>query len=217
VVTKERLPVSRFRGDGRYLASASDDTTVLVWDLNRPLHASDFNGELTEANIEAYWRSLAEPDAARADTVVWRLVKAKASSIAFLKLHLTPQPGPDPAHVKRLLVDLDSHDFKTRSLAQADLERFPQLVLSDLKAALSGKGSLERQRRLQLLLAQAERAARPFGTPDRLREWRALEVLERIGSPGAVELLQALATGTRSSSRTVHAAEILARMRPARK
>src|SRR6516165_12531332 len=101
--------------------------------------------------------------------------------------------APDPAHVQRLLDDLDSPDFKKRSLAQADLERLRERVLSDLKTALSKNGSLERQRRIQLLLVKAERAARPFRTPDQLGEWRALEVLERIGSPEAIELLKTLA------------------------
>ena len=90
-------------------------------------------------------------------------------------------------------------------------------MLSDLRTALSSKGSLERMRRIERLLAQAERATRPFGTPDRLREWRALEVLERIRTPAAVELLQTLATGAPDSPLTVHAAEVLARMRQAGK
>lgn len=201
-----------FSRDGRYLASASDDTTVLVWDLNRPLHAADFSDELAEADVAASWRTLAEPDAARADTVIWRLVKAKAQSTAFLKLHLRPQLPPNPNRVKQLLDDLDSPDFKTRSLAHVELEQFHSLVLSELKAAIAMTGSLERQRRVQRLLAQAERAALPFGTSDQVREWRALEVLERIGSPEAVELLQTLAAGTPNSSLTTHAAEVLARL-----
>jgi WD40 repeat protein len=206
-----------FSRDGRYLASASDDTTVLIWDLNRPLAAAEFSDKLTAADLAASWRTLSEPDAARADTVIWRLVQAKAQSIAFLKLHLRPQQGLDPKRVKRLLDDLDSHDFKTRSRAQDDLARFRELVLSELRAALTMKGSLERQRRIQLLLAQAERAALPFGTLDQVREWRALEVLERIGSSEAVELLQVLAAGTPNSPLTIHAAEVLARLRPATK
>ena len=88
-------------------------------------------------------------------------------------------------------------------------------MLSELKSALTMKGSLEQQRRIKLLLASAERAALPFGTSDQVREWRALEILERIGSPEAVELLQALAAGTPNSQLTSHAAEILARLRPA--
>jgi WD domain, G-beta repeat len=202
-----------FSRDSRCLASASDDTTVLVWDLNRPLHAVNFAGKLTEADVAAHWHRLADPDAARADASIWRLVKAKTLSIAFLKSHLRPPMRPDPMQVKRLIADLDSDDFKTRSLAQAGLERFGSLVLDDLKTELTKNGTLERQRRIQLLLENAERAVRPFGTPMQLREWRALEILERIGSPEAIEVLRVLATGTHNLPLTDNASEVLARLR----
>src|SRR5262245_55774419 len=120
-----------FSRDGRFLASASDDTTVLVWDLNRPLHAAEFDDNLAESELEASWRALGEPEATQADTAIWRLVKAKAQSIPFVKLRLEPQQGPDPKRVQQLLDDLDSNDFKTRSRAQADLAGFRELVLNE--------------------------------------------------------------------------------------
>jgi hypothetical protein len=108
--------------------------------------------------------------------------------------------------------DLDSEEFDTRALAHAELATFRDLALGDLRAGLKQPGSLERRRRLEQLLAEAQHAALPFGSRDSIREWRALEVLERIGTPAAAALLRDLAAGAPGSPLTVHAAEALARL-----
>jgi WD40 repeat protein len=206
-----------FSQDGRYLVSASDDTTVLVWDMNRPLQAATFDVVLTETKLAESWDALTDADASRAVTATWQLVKAKSQSVAFIKARLKPRPLPDSARLWRLINELDNDNYKTRSLAGAELESLGETALAELKAALTQNASLERQRRIQRLLPQAERAALPFGTTERVREWRVLEVLERIANPEAVALLEALASGAPRSPLTVRAAEVLARLRRASK
>jgi hypothetical protein len=201
-----------FSDDGRYLASASDDTTVLVWDPYRPLNAK---APAPAAPAES-WRILAEPDAAQADTAIWRLVQGGAASLAFLRDQLRPRPRPDPKHLARLMHDLDSDDYGTRVVAHAELGAFRDLALGDLRGGLKQPGSLERRRRLEQLLAKAQHAALPFGARDSIREWRALEVLERIGTPDAAALLRDLAAGAPGAPLTVHAAEALARLQAVR-
>ena len=77
-----------------------------------------------------------------------------------------------------------------------------------MKASADQK-SAERRRRAELLLIKL---AGPLTLPDRLREVRAIEVMEQIGSPEARELLQVLAKGAPGAGLTEEAKASLERL-----
>jgi hypothetical protein len=83
----------------------------------------------------------------------------------------------------------------------------PRAVAFDLRKALDGKPSLEVRRRLQQLLDQSR-----DWTPERLRDHRAIQALEHIGTRPVKELLQKLAAGAAETLRTEEAKAALRRL-----
>jgi hypothetical protein len=112
--------------------------------------------------------------------------------VPLLAKQLRPVPGVDAKRVARLIDDLDRPDFKVRSQAAAELEKLGELVQPALARALEGRPTLEKQRRLEALLAKTRMAVLNGET---LRKYRAIEVLERIGTAEARQVLVALAGG----------------------
>ena len=91
-------------------------------------------------------------------------------------------PPPKAGHVQQLIADLDSDDFATREKASQALAKLGSAATAALRRTLADNPSAEVRRRVQELLKQLP----PAGpSADLLRELRAVEVLERIGSPGA--------------------------------
>jgi hypothetical protein len=79
-----------------------------------------------------------------------------------------------------------------------------------LRAALADRPQLELQRRLQLLLAEF---ARPEAmTPARIRQWRALEVLEQIKTSAAGAIVKTMAAGAPEAWFTRQAAAVEQRL-----
>jgi hypothetical protein len=194
-----------FTLDGRRLVSSSDDTTALVWDLTGGAKEET----LTRPQLEALWADLASEDAARAYRAVWSLAAAPRQSVPFLELRLRPVPRLDPSKVTRLLADLDSDRFAVRQQAAAELERLEAAAEPALRRALEGRPSLETRRRLERLLARLE-----TWSPERLRTLRAVEALERAGTPEARRLLNALAEGAAGAWLTREAAAARDRLTP---
>jgi hypothetical protein len=122
-----------------------------------------------------------------------------------LKTRLRPASSPEAGRLRKLLEDLDSDEFQTRSSATTEIERFGELALGELQKAVREKNSLDKQRRLKSLLHKAQDAARPFGTTESVRQWRALEVLEKAPTPDAVSLLRDLAGGAPAARLTKEA------------
>jgi hypothetical protein len=182
--------------------------------MHRPLRSIGLAGRLKGEELAAHWETLSRLDAEKADLAIWSMVAAPKDVLPFLKERLRPAVLPDAGRMKRLVNALDSAHFKTRSAAAAEIEALGELVLNELEKAVRRKNSLEVQRQLESLLSKAHAAARPFGTAERLRQWRALEILEREATPEAVGLLRDLAGGAAGVRLTEDARAALARLGP---
>src|SRR5207249_2590739 len=119
----------------------------------------------------------------------------------------------DAAKVQRLIADLDDERFAVRRQASVALEKIGEPAAPSLRKALEGEPSIEARRRLEDLLARINSAA-PHG--EALRSLRAIEALERIGTPAARQVLQSLAEGTAGAALTRAAQAALDRTSPQR-
>lgn len=173
-----------FSADGRRLVSGSRDTTCLVWSLPAVLTPTpDKRFDLAE--LDTLWRHLAAAEAQTAHAAGWRFHAAPADSVRFLSKQLLAYAKPDPQRVQQLVADLDAKEFRTRADAHTELEKLGELAFPALRQALAAKPSLEMQRRIEQLLDK-----RPGPHGEELRAWRALGVLENIGTPEARHLLE---------------------------
>ena len=116
--------------------------------------------------------------------------------------------------ITQLLDKLESDEFETRQEAEGQLRAVGEQLAPFLPKALSAARSLESRRRLE--------AIQQFWTTttltgDRLRIVRAIEALERIGSPEARALVQILAKGAPAALITTEAAATLGRLSAARR
>jgi RNA polymerase sigma factor (sigma-70 family) len=206
-----------FSADGLTVASSAGDSTILLWDITGGLLSeprtkrSGASGSqpvaLTPRQLETCWKALAHPDPAKAYDAVWRLVAAPEQAVPLLGKHLTPVSTPDEKLVVQRIAELDSDDFATRQRAADELSKFGDTIIPALQRTLDGKPALEVRRRIQQLLDQAR-----DWTTDRLRDHRAIQVLEHIGTPAAKDVLQRLATGAPDTLRTEEAKAALRRL-----
>ncbi len=130
------------------------------------------------------------------------------TTLAALKKQLRPVRAVDPERLARLLKDLDSDEFTVRESASRELEKLGDVARPAVRQALAHRGlSLEMRRRLEALSTALDNIS-----GERLRRWRALEVLERQGGAAARELLKELAAGAPEALTTTAARTALKRL-----
>ncbi len=192
-VREGAVACSAFSPDGKVLAIGGNDITVLLWDLTGRLHQGQLQPlQLPAAELPTLWTELASDDAAKANRAIWKLVAAAEQSVPFFKEHLRPEvPTVDEHGLRQLVVKLDSNQFVERRKAMEQLEKLGEVTESVLRQTLQNRPSLETRQRVEQLLGKIE-SARLVPPPERLRELRALEVLEHIATPEAQKVLEAL-------------------------
>jgi RNA polymerase sigma factor (sigma-70 family) len=202
----------QFAPDGKRLASASNDTTAVVWGLTTPSAAErQLAAGLTEEQAKALWVDLAG-DAERADRAIRVLAAAPVRAVSFLHERLRPTPKVDPEQVKKLIAQLDHAQFAERDRAAKELAALDELAVPALRAAARERISREQRRRIEVLLERSSNVSRP----EVLQSLRAIEALERIGTPDARRALASLAQGAGEARRTQDAKAALERLtRPA--
>src|SRR5439155_12308962 len=100
-------------------------------------------------------------------------------AVRFLRERLT-RPGVPPEYVSKLIAGLSATAFADRERATRELEALDELAKPGLEQALKAPLPPEARRRAQKLL---DPLLVPTLTSERLRQWRAVPVLERIATP----------------------------------
>jgi RNA polymerase sigma factor (sigma-70 family) len=196
-----------FSANGRRLATASRDTTALVWDLAGLLPRDPGTARLAPAELTKLWDDLGR-DAAKASRAAAALRDASGQVLPFMQMRVHPAPAIEAPAAAGPIRDLDDRRFIVRQKAAGELARLGSAAEPALRRALRGKASPEVCRQVEQLLVRLE----PMHSPQVLRALRAVELLEHIGTPAARELLEKLAAGLPDARLTQEAKASLGRL-----
>lgn len=176
-----------FSPDSRLLATGYGDGTILLWKVP---DSEGLPATLKEEEAGVLWQSLADEDTARANRALAGLAAAPALAVPLIKERFpTDWKEPDDKQIARWIAELDDDDFKVREKATHELSDAVFDAADALRQALAKTPSSEAKRRIEGILSRLNKG----GSPKHLRALRAIEVLERIGSPQAKDVLRSLA------------------------
>jgi hypothetical protein len=153
------------------------------------------------------WQTLAGDNAAEAYRAMWSLADAPSQTVVWVREHLPPIAPVERRRLERLIAELDSDTFSTRSQASEELEHLGELAVPALRDALAAKPSLECRQHCEDLLAKLTVLA-----SSRLRGVRAVEVIEHIGTAEAHGLLEKWSQGAPAARQTQEARAALERL-----
>jgi hypothetical protein len=184
---KAAIHAVAFSPDGRTIASGDAARTVIIWDTA----GTPAKVKPAAKDLKPLWETLKGADSTRALQSIWTLKGVPELSVPFLRERLRPRPValPDRRRVARLIADLNSPKYAVRKKANDELEKLGKLVEPALRKALENPPTLEVRLRLERLL---DRLFEGELSPAQLQAVRALEVLEKLGTPPARKALESL-------------------------
>ncbi len=198
LVERKGLPLNSrlaaFSPDGKTLATAGADSGALLWDVPGP----DAEGRLAVKGVSAeaaaeLWKDLSGEDSARAWQAILTLAAAPKEVVPFVQKQLKPAVAPDAKQLAKLIADLDAEAFQQREDATEALIRAGPVGEDAVKKALANKPSAEAKQRLEFILGKRSGNLGP--NMEEVRATRAVEVLEKIGTPQAQKVLEEVSKG----------------------
>lgn len=201
-----------FAPDGQTLISASDDGTLLVWDMTGRLREGRLiAAALKPKELEAQWKALGNAEAAIRWPAIWTLA-ACPQTVSFLSKKMRPIPTVTAERLKKLLADLDDDAFAAREKASRQLAELGEIAGPSLRETLASRPSAEVRRRVEALLTHLKPLDAIPPSEERLRILSGVIVLESIGDKAARNVLQTLASGASQAQLTREAKAALLRL-----
>src|SRR5581483_5620234 len=105
-----------FSPDGKFLASGSADTTVMVWDV-QTIRPQNKKQHLTRKELDELWEDLAIEGGRAPRRASWKLVGGDEAVDAFFKEKLPTLMPHDQKQIVALVQQLDSEVFEKREAA----------------------------------------------------------------------------------------------------
>lgn len=196
--------IATFAPDGRTLAWGDSNGSLHLWELTPEVPLAKYPKGLEANDLEKLWSDLASEEASVAFQAIWTLSAGQRAATDFLKGRVR-QLRLDEKRLERLVVDLDSNQFSVRETATKELEKLGDDAGPVLQRALESKKlSPEALRRVEALLK-----AMPSPHPEVLRDLRAIQVLGKIGTPEARQVLERLVEGSPAARLTQEARRAL--------
>jgi WD40 repeat protein len=200
-----------FSPDDRVIGAGNSGTTVLLLDLMARKPGAE-QSPLTEKDLEGLWRDLAAKDAGRAYRSIWALTASGNRGVSYLRPRLAPVRVLEPEQqrqVEQWIAQLGGDDFAGREKAAQALEKAGPAAEPLLARALQGGLAPEARHRLDEILDKLHGSTLEL---ERLRETRAVETLEKIATPQALEVLNDLARGSDTAPLTRDARQAVQRL-----
>jgi WD40 repeat protein len=194
-----------FLPTGRALALATDDGSILLWEV--PAVAPARLPVLADAQLRRAWEDLSDPDPAQAFAAVAELADRPRQGLSLLKERLRPVTPLSAEKVRRLIAALDDRVFASREAAERELAALGPRVWPALRAARAKRPSAEATQRLERLLDEKR-----VPSEDMLRSLRAVRVLELVGTSAARHVLKSLSSGDPDALLTQEASAALRRL-----
>ncbi len=160
-----------FGADSRTVLSCGEDAQAYLWTLRPPIENE------AKPSLDALWAALRD-EPAKAYRAIWALSEAQDAAV-FLRGKLAPVKPVVEERLKKLIGDLESDTFAVRESATKALAELGEIAAPAMRKALANKPPLETRKRLEELI---QRIKAKKMTTEELRTWRALDVLERIGT-----------------------------------
>jgi WD40 repeat protein len=197
-----------FSSQGNRLASASADTTALVWDVSFLAQEKNPMDKLADGELQAQWQALTLPGGPKVHEAIVRLGQHPGEVVPYFKARFKTLKEVDPKNLAQKIKDLDDDDLTVREDATLFLTQWIDAATPHLMNVIAKSTSPEAIARARFILANHK--PRPEHA---WREFRAIEVLEKMAVPAARDLLRFLADDAPTSSRAREAQAALNRLR----
>jgi hypothetical protein len=189
-----------FSPDGSGLATGGSDSTAIIWDMTGRTWAASMR-KPAEEDVAALAGKGGFPAMAR-------LVRHPAEAVRLLSVIGPAKEGLNERTLVRLAEGLGDEDVGVRRRSRERLEREAPLIAPLLDEMIKAGGDREMVKALVAIRAKAD----GWAGAGRMREYRAVEVLEKIGTKEALGLLRSWSRGNAGAALTIEAKAALARL-----